>query len=249
MHYQEPVETTKPHKQAYLDGLEGLIEILQTRAAETRRDYCRNITADPEAYRRDLRALLGWPLTDPAPAAPPRVTARELSREAGYTLSRLQIEVLPGVRLSGLLFRLDGDTPRPLVLAQHGKMGTPERISGVYGGTSNYNQMVSRMLARDVHIFAPQLCLWGDSYQVPFDRIALDARLKRLGSSVAAVEIYGLLRVLDHFVAQPYVSCLGMAGMSYGGFYTLMTAALDTRLRSALCCSYFNKRDAAPWSD
>ena len=72
---------------------------------------------------------------------------------------------------------------------------------------------------------------------------------KTLYNSGEAVEIYGLMRILDYFEAQSYVSCLGMAGMSYGGFYTLMTTAVDTRLRAAICCSYFNKRDAVPWSD
>lgn len=249
MHYQEPIETAKSYKQAYLSGLLGLIDEKQAQAAQTRREYCKDIFNDPEAYRRDLRAILGWPLTEPAPSALPPVTAEKLSREAGYTLYRLQVEVLPGVRLAGLFFRMDGDAPKPLVLVQHGKLGSPERVSGVYGGTSNYNHMLSRIIALDVHAFAPQLCLWADSYEVPFDRAEMDARLKRVGSSIAAVEIYALMRVLDYFEKQNYVSCLGMAGMSYGGFYTLMTTALDTRLRSALCCSYFNKRDAVPWSD
>ena len=249
MNYREPQDTAKPYKEAYLAGLIRLIEEKQTQAAASRRTYAGDIFTAPERYREDLRRLLGWPLTEPAPGTLPPVTEEFLSREEGYTLSRLQVEVLPGVKLAGLLFRVEGEDPKPLVLTQHGKLGSPERLSGVYGGTSNYNQMLARLRSYDVHTFAPQLCLWSDSYEVPYDRDELDARLKRVGSSIAAVEIYGLMRILDYFEAQSYVSCLGMAGMSYGGFYTLMTAALDTRLRAAICCSYFNKRDAVPWSD
>lgn len=249
MHYQEPIETAKPYKEAYLAGLTRLIEEKQAEAAAIRREYCRDIFTDPERYRKDLRAMLGWPLTEAAPANLPPVTAEELSKEDGYTVYRLQLEVLPGVKMAGLFFRMDGEQPKPLVLVQHGKLGTPERVSGVYGSTSNYNHMLSRIISHNVHAFAPQLCLWADSYAVPYDREEMDARLKRVGSSIAAVEIYGLMRILDYFEAQSYVSCLGMAGMSYGGFYTLMTTALDTRLRAAICCSYFNKRDAVPWSD
>ena len=40
-----------------------------------------------------------------------------------------------------------------------------------------------------------------------------------------------------------------MVGLSYGGFYTLFTAALDTRIRSAVSCSFFNTRDRVGWSD
>ena len=249
MDYREPLEAAKPYKEAYLAGLTRLIEEKQAQAAETRKTYAANIFTDPERYRQDLRDLLGWPLTQPSPADLPPVTAETLSQEEGYTIYRLQIEVLPEVKMAGLFFRMDTREAKPLVLVQHGKLGSPERLSGVYGGTSNYNQMLSRIISHKVHAFAPQLCLWGDSYGVPFDREELDARLKRLGSSIAAVEIYGLTRILDYFEAQSYVSCLGMAGMSYGGFYTLMTAALDTRLKAAICCSYFNKRDAVPWSD
>lgn len=249
MNYREPLETAKPYKEEYLAGLTRLITEKQAQAADIRREYARDIFTDPERYRKDLRTLLGWPLTEPSPADLPPVTAEKLSEEDGYTVYRLQVEVLPEVKMAGLFFRMDTDAAKPLVLVQHGKLGTPERISGVYGSTSNYNQMLSRIISHNVHAFAPQLCLWSDNYEVPFDREEMDARLKRVGSSIAAVEIYGLMRILDYFAAQSYVSCLGMAGMSYGGFYTLMTTALDTRLRSAICCSYFNKRDAVPWSD
>ena len=249
MHYREPLETAKPYKEEYLAGLTRLIAEKQAEAAHIRWEYCRDIFTDPDRYRKDLRKILGWPLTEPSPAQLPPVNAEKLSEEEGYTVYRLQVEVLPGVKLAGLFFRMDGDDAKPLVLVQHGKLGTPERVSGAYGSTSNYNAMLSRIISHNVHAFAPQLCLWADSYEVPFDRDEMDARLKRLGSSIAAVEIYGLMRILDYFEAQSYVSCLGMAGMSYGGFYTLMTTALDTRLRAAICCSYFNKRDAVPWGD
>ena len=249
MHYREPQETAKPYKEAYLAGLNRLIDKKQAEAAGARRAYAADIFKDPERYRNDLRRMLGWPLTEPHPAELPSVKTEKLSEEDGYTVYRLQIEILSGVQMAGLFFRMDGDEPKPLVLVQHGKLGTPERISGVYGSTSNYNDMLSRIIAHGVHAFAPQLCLWSDSYEVPYDRTEMDARLKRVGSSIAAVEIYGLIRILDYFEAQSYVSCLGMAGMSYGGFYTLMTTALDTRLRAAICCSYFNKRDAVPWAD
>jgi hypothetical protein len=38
-------------------------------------------------------------------------------------------------------------------------------------------------------------------------------------------------------------------GLSYGGFYTLYATAVDTRIRSAMSCSWFNTRDAYPWPD
>jgi hypothetical protein len=40
-----------------------------------------------------------------------------------------------------------------------------------------------------------------------------------------------------------------MVGLSYGGFYTLYMAALDTRIRSAISCAFFNTRDRSYRTD
>jgi hypothetical protein len=63
------------------------------------------------------------------------------------------------------------------------------------------------------------------------------------------VEIYALTRILDYFEAQPYVSTFGMVGLSYGGFYTLYTAAAEPRILSAISCGYFNCRKYYPVVD
>ena len=106
-----------------------------------------------------------------------------------------------------------------------------------------------RVLKNDVHIFAPQLLLWSDEYDVKFDRQVIDGQLKRVGSSITAIELFGITRILDYFEQKDYVSSFGMVGLSYGGFYTLYTTAIDTRIKSALSCSFFNKRDAVGWQD
>ena len=106
------------------------------------------------------------------------------------------------------------------------------------------------MIAHKVHAFAPQLLLWNrEKYGVQFDRVNIDARLKRVGSSITAVELYGLMRILDYFESKDNVSNFGMVGLSYGGFYTLFLSAIDKRIRSAISCSFFNTRDQIPWSD
>lgn len=249
MEYREKPEVSRENKVRYAQQLDALLNKRQQQAAQIRSAYARNIFNDPERYRADLRKMLGWPLVDYKAEGLPEVTAQMLSREDGYTVYRMGVQILEDVTINGLFFRQDGSEPKPLVLVQHGGQGTPELVSNFYGTTNNYNDMLHRVRSQGVHTFAPQLLLWSDKYEVPFDRRALDARLKRVGSSIAAVEIFGLMRILDYFEAQDYVKSLGMVGLSYGGFYTLFTAALDTRIRSAVSCSFFNTRDRIGWSD
>jgi hypothetical protein len=139
--------------------------------------------------------------------------------------------------------------PKPLVIVQHGGEGTPEHVSGIYGETFNYNDLLERVIKHNVHAFLPQFLLWADCYDVAYDRKAIDARLKRVGSSITAIEMYSIIRILDYFETQDYVTDFGMVGLSYGGFYTLCTSAVEKRIKSAISYAFFNKRDAVDWSD
>ncbi|MBQ4086765.1 MAG: hypothetical protein IJC78_00795 [Clostridia bacterium] len=249
MKYQEQKQDTEHIKQSYLDGLYTIIKNREQQAAEKRKVYAKDILKNGEAYREDFKKMLGWPMTEVRQGVP-EVTSELLSREDGYSIFRMQFFVLEDLALTGLFFRRDGDEKKPLILAQHGGLGTPELISGIYGDTTNYNDLLHRILKHDVHVFAPQLVLWDkECYGAPYDRERIDAALKRVGSSVTAVELYGLQRVLDYFEAQSYVKNFGMAGLSYGGFYTLFLAAADTRILSSVSCSFFNTRDAQPRTD
>ena len=250
MEYREEYDVTKGYKEKYVDEIDRLILERQRVAAEKRREYCKNIFADPEPYRHTLREMLGWPLVDKAREGVPAVSSEELYECDEYKIYRMKIEILDGVYLTGLFFELKGEGKRPLVLVQHGGWGTPEIMSGLYGESTTYNGVTERVLKKGVHVFAPQLLLWRkDRYNVEYDRIAADARLKQLGSSITAVEVYGLMRILDYFETRDNVSDFGMVGLSYGGFYTLFTAAIDTRIKASISCSFFNTRENYYWAD
>lgn len=193
--------------------------------------------------------MLGWPLVNHNTDELPETEFENLSEEDDYTIFRVQFKILDDLKMTGLFFKLKEVKKSPLVIVQHGGEGTPERISGMYDDTVNYNDMLHRVRKQGVHVFAPQLLLWRDSYNVKYDRKAIDARLKRVGSSITAIEVYGIIQIINYFERQDYVSTFGMVGLSYGGFYTLYTAAIDIRIKSAISCSFFNKRDAVPLSD
>lgn len=252
MKYVESQEKSKEFKEGYVNGFYALINELQEEADKGRAEYAKNIFDEPEKYREDFRKILGWPLTGYVEKEIPTVRSEKLSDEDEYTIYRMHIDILPKLTLTGLFYKQKGDGKKPLVIAQHGALGTPELISGFCenGYTHNYNDMLLRIVDKGVHVFAPQLLLWNaDKYGVKYSRELIDSRLKDFGGSVTAVEIHGIMRVLDYFETQDYVGNFGMVGLSYGGFFTLYTTALDTRIKSAISCSFFSRHERNPRCD
>lgn len=244
MKYMEEVEVTKTGKQEYVDDLERLIAQREKISERSRQSYIKDIFTEPERYRRDLAEILGWPLTEIREQQCPKVCFKKIASENEHTIYRMEFEILEGLKMRGLFFKAENKQSAPLVIVQHGGYGTPEMIAGMYGGTGIYNDMLQRVLLQGVHVFAPQLLLWKvQDYDVEYDRQIIDARLKRVESSITAVEIFGIQKMLDFFETQDYVTTFGMVGFSYGGFFTLFTSALDTRIQSSISCSYFGKKD------
>lgn len=250
MSYTEEKILSKISKEKYAEGFNNLIKARQLEAKAKRQEYFSGIFKAPEKYRQDFSSMLGWPLTDIDHNSIPEATEEFLFEDETHICYRMSFEVLEGLKFSGLFFKAKAKEKRPLVLVQHGGLGTPEFISGFYGGTSNYNDMLERVKKHGVHIFAAQLLLWDKTnYEVEYDRNLIDENLKRVGSSITAVEVYSLIKILDYFERQKYVKNFGMVGMSYGGFYTLFTTALDTRIKSSVSSSFFNTRDVVGWTD
>ena len=249
MKYREQNADSQKYKQNYLDGIERIIAQRQAEAEDARANYARDILLGGERYRADFRKMLGWPLVDHTPEGLPEVISEKLSDEDSFEVFRMQFEVLDGLFLTGLLIKQKSNARLPLVIVQHGGGGSPELVAGLYGTTSNYHDMLGSVISRGCHAFLPQLYVWGEGYGVPYARIESDAQLKRLGGSITALEVFGITRIIDYFEAQDYVKSFGMLGLSYGGFYTLYTAACDTRISSALTCAQFSSRDAYPWPD
>ena len=243
MNYREELTFANSYKQNYLDGINDLIIKKQEENLAIRTEYFKNYFSNQEPYRNDFKKMLGWPLVNYENNLELNVKTEKLSDEGDYTIYRMQFEILKGLYLTGLFFKQNCEEKLPLVILQHGGGGSPETISRVHGGTSNYNDMLHRVIKYKVHGFAPQLLLWNDGYNVLFNRQLIDTQLKRLGGSITALEVFGITKIIDYFETQPYVKNFGMVGLSYGGFYTLVVSAIDTRIKSSLSCCFFNTRD------
>ena len=133
--------------------------------------------------------------------------------------------------------------PVPLVLSQHGGLGTPELCSNFFG-SANYNDMTRRVLRHGVAVFAPQLFRWDEQYGRQPDPGQLDQECKQLGGSLAALEIHMLQRALDYLIKRDEIDPerVGMIGLSYGGFHTLYTTAAEPRIKVAVSSCFVNDR-------
>lgn len=249
MNYRETYQATIPTREDFVAGFQRVINKRQSEIKMERDEYAKKLFTDGDACREDFKRLLGWPLVDFDGAEMPEPKCELLAREEGYDVYRMHFEVLEGFTVSGILLKLHGDEKRPMVICQHGGEGTPEVICGLLGDTENYNDMVQRVMAHGTHIFAPQLLLWRKAFEVPYTRSEIDGELKNLGSSITALEVFSITRIIDYFEKQDYVKNFGMVGLSYGGFYTLFTTAVETRIKSAISSSFFNSREVVSWAD
>jgi hypothetical protein len=256
--YKEGREVGNQYRAVQLRQIETLIMKRRKVSAEQRKRYFRPDLSSIEAYkdslkkyRKDLINMLGWPLNKyTSKLFNPSADIEYVATDLLGTIYRLNIHVMSDVTMYGLLFLPLTPPPWPLVISQHGGMGTPELCSGFFG-SDNYNDMTRRILRKNVAVFAPQMLLWAEEFGPNTDRSRIDTELKQLGGSIAALEIFKLKRSIDYLHSRGDIipEMTGMVGLSYGGFYTLFTAAVDTRIKAALVSCFFNNRFTYAWSD
>ncbi len=247
--FTEEKEVSRPYRVGYLDSVKTYLSKLQDGAAEKRAQFItpEKLAQNPDFYRRAYYEMLGAPLTEYETWKTEPVVCVEDTFVADNGLCeirRMRLAVLGDYTVYGILFLPHERTEdAPFIISQHGGAGTPEVCSDFFGD-SNYNHQTMRLVKRGAVVFAPQLLLWnveifGDAY----DRHRIDSDLKQVGSSITALEVFAILRCIDYFVTQPYCNPdrIGMAGLSYGGFFTMMTTAADPRIKSAYAsCSFID---------
>lgn len=247
----------------YLKGVQSFIAALRKDSEKKRAEFISpdKLFENPEGYRQLYREMLGYPLSQYREDLPtPKVRKRYVATDDRGDIYRMQIEVLDGLWFYGMYFVPKGkeSTKTGLVIMQHGGGGSPELCSDIVGD-NNYYHMTTRILDRGLRVFCPQIMCWM-RVAIPeppvevlpkFDRGAVDRALKQMGSSIQALETYCIMRCLDFLCTDELVdeTKIGMTGLSYGGFYTMMTAAADPRIISAYSSCAMNDRFKYNWFD
>lgn len=193
-----------------------------------------------------LRARMGYP--SPGALADPTARRELVAEDDQASYHRVWVEVFSGVELYSLYIVPKGlEGAAPLVIAQHGGGGTPEVAT--FAGGANYHDMVRGAVAEGYVVWAPALIFntFTDPGLLPEGiRQTLDARARRAGTTLAAIEITEIATALTAVLRQPEVDPerVAMVGLSYGGFYTLYAAALEPRIKVAVSSCFFNDRAA-----
>lgn len=244
MLYSEDKRAGNRYREEYLKSVEKVIQTRGMQAAAERKSIMDGIAANPEIHREKLRQMLGWPLNEDVSRA---FSAKEefIAKDELCSIYRVTIELEIGLKTYGILMLPNGVLNPRIALVQHGGAGCPELLIGLWR-QANYNDMPRRILRRGMAVYAPQLLLWNseDLECATYDRYALDAKLKQLGGSITALEVFSLTAAIDYLHERDDIDCseFAMVGLSYGGFYTLFTSALDLRIKRAYSSCFFNDR-------
>ena len=200
-----------------------------------------------DALRAYLRGSLGYfPETFPPPTDPIQETP--LGEDDLATYTRLRVSVSPGLHSIGVYMRPKNCPGKlPLVIAAHGRSGPPERLAdGRVAILAHHNRDLGRgALERGYAVWEPMFTFYATGQ--PEDlRERLSVRALEAGTTLPAMEILKTVRTLDALLLRPEIdpARVAMVGMSYGGFYTLYTTALEPRIKTAVVAAYFNDRES-----
>ncbi len=194
-----------------------------------------------ESLRRGFAASIGYPPPGDLPSEKPEF--RVIGEDDLGVYYRVQIPVVANVHSEGIYIVPKNRKGRiPLIISMHGGGGSPE--VALFHGGANYHDMVRGGLKRGYAVFAPQHLFSAPGY--PGDiRNRTDDRLRLVGTTISAIEIAKITRALDVLIKRPEIDArrIAMVGLSYGGYYALVTPALDTRIKVAVSSCYFGVQE------
>jgi dienelactone hydrolase len=151
----------------------------------------------------------------------------------------LTIDLVGNLRGRGILALPKGRKgPAPLVIAQHGIGSSPERVFGLDDPSDIYKGY-GRTLAEEGFAVIVPMNITGAHPRARMERLC-----KLLGKTIWGLEIYRTKRLLDYLETRPEVDVerTGMYGISLGGAYTMFTTPLESRIKAAVVCAWFNHR-------
>lgn len=245
-YYSEKIIKNTSYRKDYLDGISNFLEKAKENAQSERFGFMtpEKYKENPEKYYNTFVDMLGFPLRE---SREEKVTATKefVATDRNVNIFRMQLSIT-GIKFYGIYFeQVEKKSDTPFVIALHGGEGTPELVGSIHNDSTNYNHLARRLTDRGCSVFCPQLMLWNLSmYGNEYNRDDIRSKLQMLGGSITALEVFLLSRSLDYFIEEEKVCAerIGVAGLSYGGQYSMDLAAYDRRIRVCSSHGFFNNR-------
>lgn len=244
-YYHEEIVKFSHWREEYQASLFSFLEREKDFAKEAREEYIspRKYKENPEKFREDFTKLLGYPLN--MKRQTPALYKKEFVAEDGnVNIYRIQLLFFGEIKFYGIFFeQKENKDSSPFVIALHGGGGSAEVVGSMLPITGSYNHLGRRITDRGANVFVPQLLLWGnETYGATYDRNLIDGKMRQLGGSITAMELYLLRGSVDYFLEKENMNPerVGVAGLSYGGMYALFLSAIDTRIKSCYSSSWVN---------
>lgn len=246
-YFEQDVAASNPLRTAQAKELDAYIlaqKVDERRLqAVFRPDYSSPTTFEKSAepLRQAFCQSIGYPPPGEAPTA--AATFDKIGEDSLGDYYRVHIPVVANVEAEGLYIVPKGLRGKaPLVIAMHGGGGSPE--VALFHGGANYHDMVRGGVKRGYIVFAPQHLFSAEGYPKDIRR-QIDDRLRLIGTSLTAVEIAKITRSLDVLLKRPEVDAerVGMVGLSYGGYYALVTSAVEPRIKVTVSSCYYGVQE------
>ncbi len=256
--WEENPAAADDYRSRYVEGIQQYIQKKNIQSQNTRRDFMppHELVKNQEYYRKKYREMLG--LDHFANTSLKAVEMSYVGSDEICKIYRLSVYITDEIPFYAmLLIPHNVKSPMPLVIAQHGGGGTPELCCDMHG-KNNYNHMAQRAMAKGAAILAPQLLLWRQdeietmrAHPIDYDRKKIDEQLKRFGCCITGLEISGIMKSLDYVCTLDEIdeNRIAMIGLSCGGYFTLHTMAVDTRIKAGYAIASFNSRDVYGWGE
>jgi dienelactone hydrolase len=167
-----------------------------------------------------------------------------------YTVHAIRWPVLPGVTGEGLWLEPRHKTLGTVIAIPDADQ-TPEMICGLALGLNAESQFARKLVEGGAEVFVPVLINRSDMFSgnAELNRFTnqphrewIYRQAYELGRHIIGYEVQKVLALVD-WAAQHDEKTIAVAGYGEGGLIALYSAALDTRINSAMVSGYFGPRE------